>query len=42
VFDISRRDSFEAVQRWLDDAKENGNDTMSFIIVGNKSDLEEQ
>ena len=42
VFDVSRRDSFDAVQKWLNDAQINGNETMSFIIVGNKTDLEEE
>eukprot|EP01017_Pseudomicrothorax_dubius_P013298 TRINITY_DN1579_c0_g2_i17.p2 TRINITY_DN1579_c0_g2~~TRINITY_DN1579_c0_g2_i17.p2 ORF type:complete len:211 (-),score=56.50 TRINITY_DN1579_c0_g2_i17:38-670(-) len=40
VYDITKRDSFKNISRWLDEAKQNGNPNMTFILVGNKSDLE--
>ena len=39
VFDITRRESFENLGKWLNEAKNNGNQTLSFLVVGNKSDL---
>ncbi|KAM3138710.1 hypothetical protein pb186bvf_009274 [Paramecium bursaria] len=42
VYDISRRDSFVNVTKWLEEAKQNGNTNLTFLLVGNKSDLEQE
>ena len=42
VFDITRRESFANLTEWLNEARFNGNSSMSIILVGNKSDLEDQ
>eukprot|EP01016_Furgasonia_blochmanni_P043112 TRINITY_DN580_c0_g1_i11.p1 TRINITY_DN580_c0_g1~~TRINITY_DN580_c0_g1_i11.p1 ORF type:complete len:251 (+),score=54.00 TRINITY_DN580_c0_g1_i11:67-819(+) len=39
VYDITRRDTFEHISNWLDEARKNGNAQMSFMLIGNKSDL---
>ena len=40
VYDISKRSSFDHVSRWLEEARQNGNPSISIILVGNKTDLE--
>ena len=40
VYDITRRDSFLHLTRWLEEARQNGNPTMTIMLIGNKSDLE--
>lgn len=42
VYDITRRESFSHLGRWLEEAKQNGNPNMVFILVGNKCDLESE
>lgn len=39
VYDITRRESFEALDGWLKDLK-SGDSNMGIMLVGNKSDLE--
>jgi len=40
VYDITRRETFQHLTRWLEEARQNGNPQMSFILVGNKCDME--
>merc|ERR1719158_1333825 len=40
VYDISRRESFNHLNRWLEEARQNGNPNMTIMLIGNKSDLE--
>ena len=40
VYDITNRESFADVSRWLDDCRQNGNSQMVMALVGNKIDLE--
>lgn len=40
VFDITKRNSFDNVDRWVDELKLNGEKEIVGIIIGNKSDLE--
>lgn len=41
VYDISRRDSFDNILKWYDEAKNNSNhENMTYILIGNKTDLE--
>mmetsp|Transcript_7157 Transcript_7157/g.9948 ORF Transcript_7157/g.9948 Transcript_7157/m.9948 type:complete len:216 (+) Transcript_7157:30-677(+) len=42
VYDITRRETFTHLTRWLDEARQNGNPQMSFILVGNKCDMESE
>lgn len=43
IFDISRRDTFQSLTRWISELKSNANnDDMVLILVGNKIDLESQ
>ena len=38
VYDISSRESFTHIAKWLEEAKSNGPPSLTFILVGNKSD----
>jgi len=40
VYDITRRESFNHLSRWLEEARQNGNPNMTIMLIGNKSDLE--
>jgi len=40
VYDISRRDTFTHLTRWLDEARQNASANMVIMLIGNKSDLE--
>ena len=40
LFDISNRDSFENVEKWLQDVKDVAREDVVLILIGNKSDLE--
>jgi small GTP-binding protein len=42
LFDLSNRDSFDNVERWLQDVKSVARDDVVLILIGNKSDLEEK
>ena len=42
VYDITSRESFEAVSNWLEECKLNGNPEMTLILIGNKTDLASQ
>ena len=40
IDDITNKKSFENLEKWISDIKTNGDDNISIILVGNKSDLE--
>lgn len=40
VYDICRRDTFNHLARWLEEARQNSNSNMVIMLIGNKSDLE--
>ncbi|KAF9948524.1 hypothetical protein BGZ72_009586 [Mortierella alpina] len=42
VYDISKRATFERVDRWLKQAREHGDTHIRIMLVGNKSDLTHQ
>ncbi|KAJ6244571.1 rab2a [Anaeramoeba flamelloides] len=42
VYDITRRETFSHVVRWLEDTYNHGNKNIKVLLVGNKSDLETQ
>ena len=40
VYDITRRDTFTHVTKWLEEVKANSSKSIVIILVGNKKDLE--
>ena len=40
VYEISRRETFAHLTRWLEEARQNGNENMTIMLIGNKCDLE--
>ena len=40
VFDITKEDTFDALEEWLKYLKDNGKDDIQKILIGNKLDLE--
>jgi len=42
VYDVTSRDSFENIGKWLEETKNYANDKITIILVGNKQDLEEK
>lgn len=42
VYDITRSSTFDNVDRWLEDLKTNTSDSISVVVLGNKSDLQDQ
>jgi len=40
VYDITRRDTFNHLTSWLDDARQHSNSNMTIMLIGNKNDLE--
>ena len=42
VYDISNKDSFDNVETWVEDCKNQSPKTIFMVLVGNKSDLEEK
>jgi Ras-related protein Rab-2A len=40
VYDISRRDTFNHLARWLEEARQNANANMVIMLIGNKCDLD--
>ena len=41
VYDITNPKTFENIDRWLSDLKVNGDENISVVLLGNKSDLEQ-
>ncbi|KAH3758008.1 ADP ribosylation factor [Pelomyxa schiedti] len=42
VYDISRRETFNHISSWLEDARQHANPEMTVMLIGNKSDKEGQ
>jgi hypothetical protein len=42
MYDITRRETFTAVQEWVDDARRNTRDNIVIFLVGNKLDREDR
>eukprot|EP01062_Namystynia_karyoxenos_P059019 TRINITY_DN50449_c0_g1_i1.p2 TRINITY_DN50449_c0_g1~~TRINITY_DN50449_c0_g1_i1.p2 ORF type:complete len:210 (+),score=75.29 TRINITY_DN50449_c0_g1_i1:97-726(+) len=40
VYDVTRRETFDHLASWLQDARENSNTNMTIMLVGNKCDLD--
>ena len=42
VYDITRRDTFTHVTKWLEEVKSNSSKSICVILIGNKKDLEDK
>ena len=42
VYDITRLDSFNNVNKWVNEVRQYGNKDVQIILIGNKCDLEEK
>ncbi|KAL7716345.1 Rab11 [Entamoeba marina] len=42
VYDVSKRESFESIERWLDELKAGCDPDVAIMIVGNKADLKQE
>ena len=42
VYDITRKDTFINVDKWIGDLKTNGNEDVFILLIGNKCDLEDK
>eukprot|EP00300_Choanocystis_sp_HF-7_P034209 c46805_g1_i1.p1 GENE.c46805_g1_i1~~c46805_g1_i1.p1 ORF type:complete len:225 (+),score=63.04 c46805_g1_i1:49-675(+) len=42
VYDITRRETFNHLTTWLDDARQHSNSNMIIMLIGNKCDLEQR
>ncbi|MPC20381.1 Ras-related protein Rab-2 [Portunus trituberculatus] len=40
VYDITRRETFNHLTQWLEDARQHSNSNMVIMLIGNKSDLD--
>ena len=40
VYDITRRDTFQHLTRWLEEARQHSQSNMVIMLIGNKNDLE--
>ena len=40
VYDITRRDTFQHLSRWLEEARQHSQSNMVIMLIGNKNDLE--
>jgi len=39
VFDVTRRETFDSINKWVPELKQSGDKDVTIILVGNKSDL---
>ncbi len=39
VYDISQRKTFSSIKKWFDEARYNGHEKMTYMLIGNKCDL---
>ena len=42
VYDITRKSSFESVEKWVNDLNATGDKNITIVMIGNKCDLEDQ
>lgn len=42
VYDVTSRRSFQSIQNWLEESRVNGHAKMSYILIGNKADLQNE
>ena len=39
MYDVTNKESFSDLVKWIEEVKSNGNDKMLCLLVGNKTDL---
>ena len=39
MYDITRRETFDHLASWLEDARQHANPNMTIMLIGNKADL---
>lgn len=42
IYDITKQSTFDNVQKWLTELRDNSEEELVVILVGNKDDLEDQ
>lgn len=42
VYDITKKHTFESLDKWIVDLKENSTPNINMMLIGNKNDLEDQ
>lgn len=42
VFDLTRKETFRSVSRWVEDVKNNSNKDVVLVLIGNKTDLPQE
>ena len=42
VFDLTNQESFDELQRWVEEIKTHANEQTRLVLVGNKSDLSDK
>ena len=42
VYDITKRDTFDHINKWINEVKNNGSKDIVCMLIGNKKDLEEE
>ena len=42
VYDITKKPTFENIDKWISDLKNSGDENLSIILIGNKCDLENE
>ena len=42
VYDITRKETFDSVDKWIADLKQSGDKKITILLIGNKADLENQ
>ena len=42
VYDITRKGTFDNIEKWITDLKTNGDQNIAIVIIGNKSDLDDK
>jgi small GTP-binding protein len=42
VYDITKKESFDNIDRWISELKNNGDPEVTIILIGNKSDLDSE
>ena len=42
VYDITRKETFTHVTKWLEEVKSNSSKQITIILIGNKKDLEDK
>lgn len=40
VYDITSRETFNNISKWLDETKSYSNDKITMMLIGNKTDLD--